>query len=190
MHKAGVSLDTPPNSAHFDASKCLKLPKEEHANENIPVATSVSTMTTAKSMEYPFPLPPPWYHYSPFSMPPIPPPYPYSAIPPGLIHPLGVSNHTVPNSSSPAPSPGTPGKAIRFKISLDEFCSFYNIDVEDQQKLGSLGYRPGDNNILKLETEDWKEVQFTKLRWLSFLDAHRRFLRDVKSGQWDHSLDC
>lgn len=185
MHKAGVSLETPPNSAHFDVSKCLKPPKEEHANENIPVAASTST---TKPMEYPYPPPPPWmYHYSPFSIPPMPPPYPYSAVPPSLMHPpLAISNHAVPNS--PVPSPATPGKALSFNISLDKFCSHYNIDTSDQQKLESLGYRPGDNNILKLEVEDWKGVQFAKLRWMSFLDTHRRFLRDVKSGLWDHSL--
>ena len=101
------------------------------------------------------------------------------------MHPLAASNHAVLNS--PAPSPATPGKALRFNVSLDDFCSHYNIDTLDQQKLGSLGYRPGDNNILKLEADDWKEVQFTKLCWMSFLDAHRRFLRDVKSGHWDHA---
>ena len=49
-----------------------------------------------------------------------------------------------------------------------------------------LEYKPGNNAVLKLERADWKEVGFTTLGWQAFLDAHKRFIRDVRAGIWDH----
>jgi hypothetical protein len=189
MQKQGVSLEIPPNSTHFDSAKCLKPPKDENSNESAPAAVPAmmvtATAATPKPMEYSYPPPPPWmYHYSmpPFPMPMPPAPYyPYStAASPNL--PSGSLYAGLPKS----PAMPSPGKALGLNVSLDQFCLLYKIDTSDQEKLGLLGYRPGDNNILKLEPEDWKEVTFTKLRWMSFLDAHRQFLHDVKSGQWDY----
>jgi hypothetical protein len=51
--------------------------------------------------------------------------------------------------------------------------------------LAALEYKPGNNAVLKLERADWKEVGFTSLGWQAFLDAHRRFIRDVRAGVWD-----
>jgi hypothetical protein len=184
MHKPGVSLDTPPNSAHFDITKCLKTPKEENVSDAIGQIPTITAppKPTEYPYSYPHPHPPPWmYHYpmpSSFPMPMLPT-HPYSA----AISNLSVPNPYMPNAESPLPASR---KNLRLKVSPDLFCARYNVDLADQKKLELLGYRPGDDNILKLEPEDWKEVKFTKLGWMNFLDAHRQFLRDIKAGQWDY----
>jgi len=80
----------------------------------------------------------------------------------------------------------SPGQALCLRVAIEDFCSRYEISKSDEAKLAALEYKPGNNAVLKLEHADWKEVSFTSLGWQAFLDAHRRFIRDVRAGVWDH----
>lgn len=71
-------------------------------------------------------------------------------------------------------------------VSLGDFCYYYNISGSDRDKLELLEYRPGDNAVLTLSSDDWKEVKFTTLGWKGFILAHKRFVRDAKDGVWDN----
>ena len=87
------------------------------------------------------------------------------------------------NTNSPFSSPG---RALRLHVLPEDFCARYEISKSDEEKLALLEYKPGNNAVLKLERADWKEVGFTSLGWQAFLDAHKRFIRDVRAGVWDH----
>ena len=83
---------------------------------------------------------------------------------------------------SPLSSPGT---ALQLRIPLADFCTRYDISKSDEEKLGLLEYKPGNNAVLTLTPDDWKEVKFTVLGWKAFVSAHKQFLRDVKDGLWN-----
>lgn len=116
------------------------------------------------------------HHQMPGGAYPYPPApnYPQAAFPygqqPGLLH------------ASPSSSPGT---ALQLRIPLTDFCARYDISKSDEEKLGLLEYKPGNNAVLTLTADDWKEVKFTVLGWKAFLSAHKHFLRDVKDGLWN-----
>jgi hypothetical protein len=72
------------------------------------------------------------------------------------------------------------------KITLDTFCDHYKISDEDKARLAKLGYTPGNRNIKMLDRTDWKDdAGFAALTWKSMLEAHDRFMADVKKGLWN-----
>ncbi|KAK1221794.1 hypothetical protein PQX77_015388 [Marasmius sp. AFHP31] len=90
-----------------------------------------------------------------------------------------VADHPPPavlHTPRPAPSPKK-----CYGVPLTDFCKHYDLSSEDESRLEKLRYRPGDKNIRRLEEVDWHDVGFQKLEWFSVLDAHDRFLNDVKT---------
>jgi hypothetical protein len=196
MGKAGVTLESPPNSIHFDVANCIapKIPKpEDTAALEAPVAVVVENAARGPNVQLPqvlappmqlappiypyqYPPPPPWFYGHPqipagYMHPPAPVPYGQQG---GLIPPL-------PQIDSPAGSPCT---ALQLRIPLSDFCLRYEISKSDEDKLALLEYKPGNEAVLSLTDDDWKEVKFTKLGWKAFISAHKRFIRDVKGGLW------
>ncbi|KAK0498204.1 hypothetical protein EDD18DRAFT_1350852 [Armillaria luteobubalina] len=131
------------------------------------------------------------------------------AMNPSLFHPsfqqlapsntmsIPFTNHIIPRTTSPS-FPGAshhqsvpmitsapPSPAKHCTVSLDEFCTTYNLDKNDRDRLQKLGYRPGNRKIEKLGCEDWQdEGGFLKLHWEDVLSAHTQFLSDAKLGKW------
>ena len=196
MKKEGVTLEIPPTSTHFNITACIKrkITKAEDplvhdpqvATANQAAVPSAPPLQPAMHAQIPQPpiwptafngLPPPWmYGHHAYPYPPVPnyPGFPYGQ-PPGMFPVLPAKD------LSPASSPGT---AFHLGIPLADFCARYKISKSDEEKLESLEYKPGNKAILTLTADDWKEVKFTVLGWKAFLEAHKRFLRDVKDGLW------
>jgi hypothetical protein len=100
---------------------------------------------------------------------------------------LPLNTTTRANNPSPFPSaPPSPEKIRHRKVSLDEFCQYYDITAY-LERLQSLEYEPGDDGITRLQKEDWGSggAGFAKLAWDKVITKHRRFLTDVKAGLWD-----
>jgi hypothetical protein len=116
--------------------------------------------------------------YAPMAPYSYPPSSNYSAFSYGQ-HPGPFPPWTL--KDSPVSSPAT---ALQLAVPLADFCTRYKISKSDEEKLALLEYKPGNNAVTTLGTEDWKEVKFTTLGWKGFLTAHRRFIHDVKNGVW------
>ncbi|KAL0570564.1 hypothetical protein V5O48_011394 [Marasmius crinis-equi] len=106
----------------------------------------------------------------------------------GAIKP-GAAVDPVP--APPAPphparsNPASPSYRVNVDVPLEAFCKHYSVQEDDHQKLLTLGYIPGDPNILKLDTDTWHKIAgFTPLGWRRVLDSHKRFIADVKNGAW------
>jgi hypothetical protein len=48
-----------------------------------------------------------------------------------------------------------------------------------------MEYQPGLPSVESSPEDYWKGEGFTRLTWMSFLDAHKQFLKDVRDGKWD-----
>lgn len=83
----------------------------------------------------------------------------------------GPSNYRSPDSSPHRNEP---------TISVDEFCTRYNISPTDQERLVKLEFQPGDRNVTKLPREDWAEYGFTTLSWGRVVDANKKYMRSLK----------
>ena len=94
---------------------------------------------------------------------------------------------TVPSRANNAPSTSVPPSPSKVpKVSLDAFCTRYEISDDDKERLAHLGYVPGNWNIKTLDRADWKDdVGFATLTWKTILDAHDCFVSDIKKGLWD-----
>ncbi|KAJ7750717.1 hypothetical protein DFH07DRAFT_961310 [Mycena maculata] len=88
----------------------------------------------------------------------------------------------VPPPAPPPSLPPSPAVAPPRHISIHEFCERYKIASEDEQKLVELQFVPGDRNITKLERGDWEDVGFKRLGWMRILDAHKKFVSEVRMG--------
>lgn len=78
-----------------------------------------------------------------------------------------------------------PGWALHLCVPPEDFCANYEISKSDEEKMAILKYKPGNNSVLKLECANRKEDSFTSSRWQEFLDAHKHFICNVRSGIWD-----
>ncbi|KAF9470295.1 hypothetical protein BDN70DRAFT_889159 [Pholiota conissans] len=213
LKKSGVTLQHPPNSTHFDVSGCLKLKPEAKIEETPanPVATSAAppNLSPVSSVpQYPYPsipqLPtypgampygvPPWMYAPQQPFPVIYPPFPFPSNYPGAPtnYPAALQYSqqlpSVPGTAAALPSKdspvSSPGMNSKLRVPLSDFCARYEISKTDEEKLALLEYKPGNNAVLILAPEDWKEVKFTTLGWKAFIDAHKQFLRDIKDGSW------
>jgi hypothetical protein len=109
---------------------------------------------------------------------------------------LTSSTSTTPSGSGLAPGPSSlaaphsatssPGNVVRLPrpISVEEFCSRYNISDSDRLKLVTLEVHLGDRAVERLEPEYWKEAGFSKLGWDRFLTVHKQFIKDIRNGIW------
>jgi len=70
-------------------------------------------------------------------------------------------------------------------VSLDAFCSKYNISTADNAKLDVIEYQPGNRIVESLEDRDWQTAGFSVLGWHSFLAVHWPFRKAVKDGTWE-----
>ena len=84
----------------------------------------------------------------------------------------------------PLSAPPSPVKALPRIVPLAEFCAFYSVPADTEEKLQRLDVMPGDvRGIVSLEREDWAgEGGFSKLGWDRFKELHGRFMRDVRDG--------
>ncbi|KAJ7501479.1 hypothetical protein B0H11DRAFT_2275141 [Mycena galericulata] len=100
--------------------------------------------------------------------------------------PLPLAAPTLPSTPAPGHSslPSSPAVTLSRSVSLAEFCTCYSISPVDETKLAALDFVPGDRNIKKLDKSDWGDVGFKRLGWLRILDAHRRFLNDIRNGSF------
>jgi len=66
---------------------------------------------------------------------------------------------------------------------LIEFCAKYRLSDGDQAKLAALGYQPGNKGIEALDERERCGIgKCTELGWQSFMDAHKKFCKVIKSG--------
>ncbi|KAF8799255.1 hypothetical protein BYT27DRAFT_6875410 [Phlegmacium glaucopus] len=80
-----------------------------------------------------------------------------------------------------ASRPPSPAKKHRH-ITLNEYCTHYNISDIDRSRLQKLEFLPGDP-IEKLDRVEWHdEGGFQRLSWDRLLAKNREFLRDVHAG--------
>jgi hypothetical protein len=86
--------------------------------------------------------------------------------------------------AQPSSATSSPVKALPRFVSLDEFCLFYSVPADTEEKLKRLEVIPGDvKGIRSLERQDWSgEGGFSKLGWDRFKDLHARFMRDIRDG--------
>ncbi|RXW21758.1 hypothetical protein EST38_g4104 [Candolleomyces aberdarensis] len=165
--EAGVTLDTPPNSAHFDISKALK--KVKLAGPPVPDAVP----NPPPGYPYPFPL----FGGYPYPFFPGPvPPMPYRGNPYAMLAPQMPG--TIPASQYPV-SP-TPGRDLP-KLSLEAFCTRYEVSDATFEKLRTLEYEPGDSGVEKMPQTEWEKIGFTWLGWHQFLKMHRLFVKEGKA---------
>ncbi|KAF8955172.1 hypothetical protein BDZ97DRAFT_1765296 [Flammula alnicola] len=176
LGSAGVSLNQPPISMHFDMDHRLK-PAHSRQDENTAPSHHLTPRSPScqTSVPYPYPYAPPPYAYPPmFGYPPFPQFYPK---PPASPPP--------PLAANPPPVLESPKTALRLKIPLAAFCQRYDIPDSDQEKLVKLEYRPGNRVVEKMPASEWKDgCGFSFMGWETFLDAHRVFLKDAKDGKW------
>lgn len=174
MGKDGVTIYQPPNSVHFDPSACLKM--KEAKTEDAPAIESPAMAAIAAPgpnflshqllphpqqpaylPHYNPPPPPPWMYghypmpssYAPAASYPYPPPANYPGFPYG--------QQPAPLSAWPAPkdSPvSLPATTLQIGVLLAEFCARYKISDSDREKLALLEYKPGNNAVTTLTTED------------------------------------
>jgi len=164
-------------------------PALEPPAEVAPAAPGLNTLLQRPMYPPYYNLPPPlpWMYthhptpgsYAPILQHPYPPPANYPAFPYGQ-QPAPFPVWPLPKDS-PAASPAT---ALQLGVPLPEFCARYKVSKSDEEKLAFLEYKPGNNAMMTLTTEDWKEVKFTTLGWKAFIAAHKQFIRDVKDGLW------
>jgi hypothetical protein len=180
--KDSVTLDQPPNSTHFDVGQQIrKRPVDDGAKHDLPSAYP-DALTHPHIPNSVWGYPPPYGYMLGYT-----PPYghPHYPPPPPPVYGNGEHYHTSVHPSTQTHSPvSSPGTALRLKVPLDTFCVRYDISDADQAKLAELEYVPGDQAVLKLAREDWSAVKFSPLKWISFIDAHKRFLKDVRDGKW------
>jgi len=70
-------------------------------------------------------------------------------------------------------------------VSLEDFCKHYGLTDDDIRKLQTIRYRPGMPGVEQLPEREWSDgAGFSMLEWLSFLEHHRQFLKDVRHGLW------
>jgi hypothetical protein len=196
MGKDGVTIHEPPNSVHFDMSARLGPPKQA-STEELPaiqpevkndVATQVTNhLSQPQQPTYPqqpaYPPPPPWM-YGHYPMPGPFPPLPYPPFANYPAPPYGQQAGAIPSwppKETPVSSPAT---ALKLGVPLSEFCARYNISKSDEDKLSQLEYKPGNNDVTTLTSEDWKGANFSVLGWKAFIVAHKQFIRDVRDGSW------
>ena len=114
----------------------------------------------------------------------FPPPF-YPSLPQYNLHGFPPYGSLLPQISTPISPIQSPRAAMRLRVPLAEFCSHYAISDSDQTKLELMEYKPGNRAVETMNENEWKmEFKFTKLGWNEFLDAHKAFLKDVKSGDW------
>lgn len=136
--------------------------------------------------------PPAPYAYAPFAQ------VPFAQVPPAY-NPMDVAvlaflNRLAPGDNAvplPIPTPATPKAALpsapqspakEYGVSLHDFCMRYKLDDTIREGLQTLGYKPGDRNIKKLEWIHWKEAGFAALSRSAAVDAHDLFIHDMKSS--------
>jgi hypothetical protein len=75
-----------------------------------------------------------------------------------------------------------PSPAKHRRVTLDEFCTHYDVSDADRSRLQKLDFQPGDS-IEKLERVEWHDDGgFQRLAWNRILAKNRQFLRDVRAG--------
>jgi hypothetical protein len=91
---------------------------------------------------------------------------------------------------NPASLPSSPLKmTLPCPVSLDQFCETYKIDNNNKAGLLKLKFLPGDRRVTRLKCEDWHgHAGFSQLSWDDFLQKHKQFILDVKSGMWTPTL--
>jgi hypothetical protein len=90
-----------------------------------------------------------------------------------FVSALSSGSTMAPSASPSATSSPSNAVTLPHPISIEEFCSHYNISDSDQLKLVSLEVHLGDRAVERLEREYWKEAGFSKLGWDCFLAAHK-----------------
>jgi hypothetical protein len=102
---------------------------------------------------------------------------------------MHASHSVVPHQQAPlTPTPRVltaslpPSPAKHRHVTLDEYCTHYNISDSDRSRLQKLDFLPGDP-IEKLDRVEWHdEGGFQRLGWDRMLAKNREFLRDVRAG--------
>ncbi|THU91027.1 hypothetical protein K435DRAFT_801580 [Dendrothele bispora CBS 962.96] len=81
--------------------------------------------------------------------------------------------------------PPSPNNGLKVDVLLDAFCKQYRLDDTIKSKLETLGYVPGDRNLLKLSEDEWHgKAGFATLTWGRVKDIHKRFMEDAVRGKW------
>ncbi|KAJ2911304.1 hypothetical protein MD484_g9110, partial [Candolleomyces efflorescens] len=161
--EAGVTLDIPPNSVHFDISKALKKAKPSAP----PTAPDLGLNVQPA---YPYPFPPFGGFPYPFAVPPMP----YGG------NPYAMLPMQMPGALPGLPYPVSPGPARNLpKLSLEAFCLRYEVSDATFAKLKTLEYEPGDSGVEKMPQTEWEKVGFTWLGWHQFLKVHRSFVKEA-----------
>ena len=174
-------------SVHFSESQQIRVPNPSHR----PIPTTANGLA---ALQLPHTLP--FHGYHPYM------PGPYYGYPP-FMHHQPPAQHSANDSHIMflhAPCPQTPSTShdnpaslpssllkmtLPHPVSLDQFCEAYEIDDDDKAGLLKLKFLLGDRRVTRLECEDWHgHAGFSWLSWDDFLQKHKQFILDVKSGMW------
>lgn len=209
--QAGNTADqsAPPTSIHFADDKKMKIPssvqrpppdaplsafgdfyrqrQQEQAADAIqaplpPPGLFPQLQPQFPGLHAPMGFPPPQHGYHPYYPPAyMPPAYTYP-VPP--YYPAGPQGQP-PAAVDPPSTSSSPSVTTTHNVSLAEFCVKYRLSDGDQAKLAALEYQPGNRGVEKLDEREWRDIgKFTKLGWQSFMDAHKKFCKAIKSGNW------
>ncbi|KAJ7261529.1 hypothetical protein C8J57DRAFT_1514052 [Mycena rebaudengoi] len=170
-----ATLDSPPKSAHFSEEQRIRAPLALPASAAVPTPTVVlpdaptalpSGATSATDLILLMLA----QQMTPQNRPPNEP----------TTGPALPATPAPPNPAAPA----SPAVHLPRQFRLQEFCLCYHIPPGDEPKLAELEWLSGDRNIDKLVESDWKEAGFKHLGWLRDLDAHKKFLSEIRNGKF------
>lgn len=184
----GVDESNPPNSLWFDVKHAL------HSPNSVALSTAAATTPTIATVTAPIIATTPTTTAAPSIRDQFLDMAMLSMLQ-NITQPQGsmlaptlqpVPGPLAPNNSASLPSsPAQPQPQLQH-VSLDEFCSFYSLSDTDKSRLSELEYCPENRAIETLDPKDWKDVGFKPLSWSNVIETHRKFLKDVRKGTWDH----
>ncbi|THU88870.1 hypothetical protein K435DRAFT_865862 [Dendrothele bispora CBS 962.96] len=97
----------------------------------------------------------------------------------------GPPTTTLAPSAAANSLPPSPNNGLKVDVPLDAFCKQYRLDDTIKSKLETLGYVPGDRNLLKLSEDEWHgKAGFATLTWGRVKDIHKQFMEDTVRGKW------
>ncbi|THU94096.1 hypothetical protein K435DRAFT_860920 [Dendrothele bispora CBS 962.96] len=206
LGRQAATLETPPSSAHFNVSGCIKaMPRTPAVSEapaptaTHPIATSLPTLAPASTGLFGSSIG--IGELVALSMmsnmfgPGVAGNVMATAFP-GLAAPANaptnVSQAAPPTACDPTTTPSLPPSPhvnLNVEVPLEQFCNHYKLSSAIQAGLVKLGYTPGDPNLHKTETSDWRDYAgIPPLSWKRVLKVHQQFITDAREGIWDEFL--
>jgi len=189
-----ATLDTLPQSNHFNHNTCIRPKKSTQLDTVISTAPPLASDTTALAPTISAPL-----------AAAVPAPTTSTLLELMMLQMLQQQQQNLMTAQTvPVPIPTIPAASAVAAVPLSdasaslnavfhaipavplaEFCARYRIDEKDKVRLEKLEFQPGDDIDL-LSSDEWKEnAGFAQLSWTRIKGKNQQFLRDVQMGKWN-----